>query len=238
MARPTDFLLNTDYEMDKIIYFYEGKVEANSGDLVSFPHKLPFLPLLFGVWSPDADFNESHTFSYLGAYIDFDDYQGYAAPSVELYAQDENVVMNRQSVTGDFYVRIYGFEPEGSHANLASTFGRANTFILNTDYNYRKLAKKGREPIVFNPSSPVQYDDLTIEHGLGYKPQVMVWLEAAYLDGNNQETTHAIQYDFWQTLDDETGLEVKDNTIVYHPRPAQSPANFYLHYRIYYDEAQ
>lgn len=236
MANPNDFLLNTDYEMDKIIYFYEGKIEANSASQVSFKHNLPFVPLLFGVWSTNEDFTDVHTFSYLGS---FDmSTSTYLCPNIELSAHDDKVFIDRVAVTGAFYVRIYGFEPEDSHANLASTSSRANKFILNTDYNYRKLVKKGREKITPNPSSPTQFDNLVIDHNLGYKPQVMAWLEAANLDENDQEVSHYIEYDYWQTLDDETGLQVTTTQVIYRPRPTQSPANFYLHYRIYYDEAK
>ena len=61
---PREFLLNTDYEMDKIIYFKEGKVNnpINNYETISIPHNLGFAPLIFGVCSFNSSFTNTRSF--------------------------------------------------------------------------------------------------------------------------------------------------------------------------------
>ena len=54
---PRNFLLNTDYEMDKIVYFKEGSLNAGQYD-VDMPHGLNFTPLVFGVCAFNSDFSD------------------------------------------------------------------------------------------------------------------------------------------------------------------------------------
>ena len=246
MANPNDFLLNTDYEMDKIIYFYEGKIVDDGQHYVNISIDDNFLPLVFGVWSYNKDFSDCHTFGFKGAYIDYAIFEGYLTKNVELSAQQHidgngnkttHIVLDRETISGDFYVRIYGFEPEDSHRNLAATSGHASTFILNTDYNYRKLFKKGKVELVKNPDQTTGYDPMTIPHNLGYKPQVMIWIEDVSQSGDGGEF-HNINWGDWQTMDSDSGLQVNNNDITYYPTMFQGTDVRYLHYRIYYDEAQ
>ena len=58
MENPNNFLINTDYPLDMIIYykFYELTTNGSSSQTVTIPHGLGFTPLLFGVWSTTPDF--------------------------------------------------------------------------------------------------------------------------------------------------------------------------------------
>ena len=60
---PRDFLLNTDYEMDKIVYFKEGSLNSGQTD-VSIPHKLGFAPLIFGICAFNEDFSDARGIPY------------------------------------------------------------------------------------------------------------------------------------------------------------------------------
>lgn len=256
MANPTDFLLNTDYEMDKIIYFYETSVEITNTTWQSeiIYHNLTFAPLCFGLWSRNKDFSDPHRMTGNGHGIYDLDSESYTATYASLSSSDYTNVSGTENPlfltlnlynmpTGTVYVRIYGFEPEYSHAHISSTSKHANTFILNTDYNYRKLLKKGYVEVPKNQQN--LYDPVVIEHNLGYIPQIMLWIEDVALDENEQEQGRNIDYYGYGCLKDQlnqlglAGLVIDDKKMTFYlPGGVQAPTNFYLHYRIYYDKAQ
>lgn len=214
-VNPRDFLLNTDYEMDKIIYFKEGSLNSGQYD-VSLPHSLGFAPLVFGVCAFNSDFSDPRSIPYTNQtdtdYVAFD-----------VSASSTDVKVSYVSSSGSpsvAYYRIYGFEPSDSHADIPATSGDATNFILNTDYNYCKLYQKG----VINAS-----DVTTINHNFGYLPQVMTWRESngKIFPGNLAD---------WYSGDigDTYGTKVTNTQVVL------KYANIGLdrvHYRIYYDEA-
>ena len=156
---PRDFLLNTDYEMDKIIYFAEGTLNVGQYD-VYIPHNLPFTPLIFGVCAYNSDFSDSRNVPY--QYITRDNTESFTA-----YANASSVRLTYTNYSGTpskIYYRLYGFEPSDSRGKVGATSKFAKNFILNTDYNYCKLFQKGTA----NAGG-------TISHNLGYLPQVLVW---------------------------------------------------------------
>lgn len=160
---PRDFILNTDYEMDKIVFYKTGELPAGSYD-EPIKHGLSFAPLVFGVFSYVDDFSGPRPIPY--SFITPDN-----TINVDALADSENVYLSYINYAGTpakIYYRLYGFEPSDSHAHVPSTSRYAGEFILNTDYNYCKLKQKG----VVNATSTV-----TIKHGLGYLPQTLVWGE-------------------------------------------------------------
>lgn len=163
MARkvdPRDFLLNTDYEMDKIVYFKEGEIQA--GNSQNIPHNLGFAPLVFGVCAFNSDFSDPRT-------LPFEQITQSETISFNLGANNSYVQIGYGNYADNppkMYYRIYAFEPSDSRARVGATSKHAKNFILNTDYNYCKLYEKG---IVTN--------DATITHNLGYVPQVLAWRE-------------------------------------------------------------
>ena len=190
---PREFLLNSDYEMDKIIYFHEEERTVSGYTTVSFPHNLRTVPLVFGIWSNNPDFSNSHEINDYGlnpwspdlicsATADLTNINLTLIPKYE----------NNQYVSTTFYIRIFGFEPYDEHKQglesynlpkitfqkIPPTSKYAKQFIINTDYNYLKLLKAG--------GSIGNYQNPTYVHNLGYVPQVMTWNTLGWdTDDNN-----------------------------------------------------
>lgn len=200
-VEPRNFLLNTDYEMDKIIYFTSGSI--NPGETKFISHNLGFAPLVFGVCAFNEDFSDSRISPYQqwldSGYIQF-----------QFWSTNEHIRLgyhNDQSGSQKLYYRIYAFEPSNSSAQIAPTSDKAKKFVLNTDYNYCKLFKKG-----------IAHGNATIQHNLGYIPFVLAWSGDPY-------TMPA-----WYSDPDLDNIAVTTSSIV-----IKSTGD--THYRIYYDEA-
>ena len=167
---PKDFLLNTDYELDKIILVKTGSFV----ETIKIPHNLSFTPLVFGIWSTDSDFSSSNQ---LGPYFNEEAFIGNIPPlnvtctslsdGIRLTAYGEN-----KTTTTIFY-RVYGFQNPESQDNTPATSKLAHSFMINTDYNYRKLMTTG----IFTQSKQ------TFQHNLGYIPQVMAWIQYKEIPG-------------------------------------------------------
>ena len=245
MARkvdPRDFLLNTDFEMDKIIYFKEEKLTSHYQS-ATIPHSLGFAPLIIGVWSETADFAVPHPFSPIDV---VDPSNGtYPIKTVTCYITEETIeflcyfgsLNNPTDFT--FYVRLYGFEPSDVNKNVPKTSFNANTFVLNTDYNYLKLYEKGVKDIDISGQYPAA---VTITHNLGYVPQALFWLDSIY--GQNHElrqfdiltTVYQTTYNGTTTTIPKMGVECYDDRFVIKPSQPAYNGQYKLHYRIYYDE--
>ena len=213
MANPNDFLLNTDYEMDKIVYFKSGEFT----DETSFAHNLDFTPLIFGVWSTDADFRSSNTLGQASV----DAYVG--TPPLSVYTNEKNGTIKiksrgQDSATTKIYYRIYAFEPPESTKNAPHTSSHAKNFILNTDYNYRKLKKAG----VFTS------DGEEYIHNLGYYPHVMAWIKYKpdFQDG-------LLEPFVWASNVTQNYFIITDNKIKVKIEPDWVDK---IYWRLYYDE--
>lgn len=205
-ADPRDFLLNTDYEMDKIIYFAEGSLNVGQYD-IDIPHKLPFVPLLFGVCAFNEDFSDSRT-------VPFEQITRDNTIQFTASANATNVRLAYTSTSSSpskIYYRLYGFEPSDSRAIVSPTSKYAKQFILNTDYNYCKLYKKGVASV----------GDV-VTHNLGYLPQTLAWQQAnGWVSPVETSTTSS-------------AIIITDSSITFQ-YPSLGVDKF--HYRIYYDEA-
>lgn len=215
---PRNFLLNTDYEMDKIIYFTEGELTLDSYQ-ATIPHKLPFTPLIFGVCSYSPDFSDTKD-------IAFQEITPQTSASFTAFADAENINIyysNTDTSKNTIYYRIYAFEPSDSSADLLATSNLAKEFVLNTDYNYCKLYKSG---IVGGGQ------DTVIEHNFGYVPMVLAWGEGA--GGNISPIEYNIVYD--PVLNNPYFIGINEANVSF--SFANAPTSFTkIHYRIYYDEA-
>lgn len=202
---PREFLLNTDYEMDKIIFFKELDRTVSAATTVTIAHKLPTVPLVFGIWADNKNFTNAHE---LGAYED----PWNPSMRCRAYANLTNVYLEltpRMSsgsyVSTHFYIKLFGFEPKSNHEvpgwtepklinkQLPKTFGHAKDFIINTDYNYLKLLKGG---------SPLTWDSarscMAYKHNLGYVPQTLLWWSFGWSDDNGDiqfEPLDSFSYD-------------------------------------------
>lgn len=217
---PRDFLLNTDYEMDKIVFFSEGEL-SNWGS-ASIQHDLGFAPLVFGVFSFSSDFSDSRPLPY-------EEVTATDSTSCDLYSASDFVYVTFQNQSGThpkIYYRIYGFEPSDSTAVVAPTSEHAEKFVLNTDYNYCKLFKKG-----------TLTSDGTVTHNLGYVPQVLAWLEQK--DPSDPSRVYETPIDNSIPTDPVTSspfyVAVTTTSVIFSGYSSQAWFSK-LHYRIYFDE--
>lgn len=213
MANPTDFLLNTDYEMDKIVYYASGEImpTGNTYEYVE-EFNLGFIPLFFATLSFTEDFSDtrmSSTISEDGTIIQMQSYSDGIAIRYE----------NPNNPNQKLYYRIYAFEPSDSTASVGKTQKDAKQFILNTDYNYCKLYKKG-----------ISTSDTTINHSLGYVPFVLAWSENKWTNPAPGVITPC-----WFSGAESSNIpsvSVTSSSVTI----SGVPANGKVHYRIYYDE--
>lgn len=220
MTNPQDFLLNTDYELDKIILVKTGDFTGS----VELPYSFNFIPLIFGVWSTDSNFTSVNSLGVTdsGAEPGYTGVLGVRAIAfsnrIKLTASGEN------SGTTKIYYRLYAFEPANSSADIAGTSNLANKFILNTDYNYRKLYAKGE----FTQANQ------SYSHNLGYIPQIMAWAKYKNLP-DWPEYNNGIEPVMFASDFTNFKVTVTNNTIA----TGSFPLNLVdkIIWRIYYDKA-
>lgn len=233
---PNDFLLNTDFDMDKVVWVKEGSIAIDTSaapgsdgarytrEIIS--HGLPFFPLVFGFCSYEKDFSETMSFPYRKN-PHMETTQGQTSL---VYDCEADVVTNnstvevsyasREQAPGLLYYRIYGLEPSDSKAKVGATRGRAKTFILNTDNNYRKLYKKG----IAMPG-----ETTVIAHNFGYIPQCRFWFEYG---GANA----GLIWDYYR-INGRNGQSITNDNVVITLPTGGIYQDSKVHYRIYYDKA-
>lgn len=179
VTQASNFLLHSDYPLDKIVYLTSGSllVGAGSSAYVDVAHGLGYAPLAMANWSTASDF--SVTYEENTGPLASTNAFGYAfkyncsvrSDSTNLRFTGTNF-LGASSVT--LYYRIYCFAPSDINTDISHTESSSPDFILNTDYNYTKLIDSGIETFssTFGTSAST-----TISHGLGYKPQVIYWIE-------------------------------------------------------------
>lgn len=206
-----DFLYNSDDNIDKVILYKETTI--SSGQSLSIPHGLGFIPLVFGVWSSTSDFTTCHPIGEIGNWA----YVGVAANSTSV---DLNYVGS-----GTVYVRIYGLMPTDQEGNAPNATSGVNGLIFSSDYNYTKLYMSG----VTNSETGTS----TISHNLGYKPQVMAWEE----NYNGTISPFSVsQFIIGNTAagNVQDGMAITNSVLQFKRFPDDSRR---FHYRIYYDES-
>ena len=233
---PNDFLINTDFEMDKIVWVSEGIIAIDSSSTTTpsgskltekyIKHNLPFYPLVFGFCSYHKDFKETVSLPFK-ANPHMESTQGqtslYYDTEVNLQTYGDTVLIYYESRIQNpqpIYYRIYGFEPTTSNAKVGGTKNNAATFLLDSDNNYRKLYKKG---IIRRG------DNNLIRHDLGYIPQCRFWFD---FGGDNP----GIIWDYY-AVNGRNGCTItKDHISITFPTASYLQEGT-LHYRIYYDKA-
>lgn len=175
----TDFLVNTDYPSDKIIFVYEGSISVSAGgfQFVEIPHGLSGAPLPSMIWSTTSDFSIAYDVAS-GPYPDdlFAWYLGIVA-SIRSYNNHIYVdFTNFQSSSYTIYYRIFCYPKTSDDYDTAGTSNQADKFIYNTDYNYPKIYLEGELDLSVSN---------VVNHNLGYLPQVQVWIEVTSVDPND-----------------------------------------------------
>lgn len=216
LANARNFLINTDYPMDKVIYLKEQSLTMGDSIDVSIAHGLPFIPLVWFQWSLTSDFAiayENNTGPFPSGI------PGYLfALLVMIEANATNIILRGNGTTSSItiYVRIFGFQPSTSNVDLAPTSSQADNFILNTDYNYMKLITATSVAVNAGVTN-------TITHGYGYIPHILLWDESSgtIRPVNLSRTSGGIP------------VEVTANQIII---INDSASNVIMHYRLYIDE--
>lgn len=217
MTSASNFLVNSDYPLDKIVYMDSGSivVGASSNVNVSIPHNLSFAPLPVFSWSLNSDFSTSRI-SGIFPYAD----TTYTEKTF-IYTDPTNLnilAINNSTSSKTFYWRAYGFMPSNINVDTPATASLADRFTLNTTYNYSKLYMSG--------VTAQTTTSITINHGLGYKPrQILLWTEGTgsemgVLDYNDTDPTATSK------------VLIDNNDLVYY----DSGGTKKLHYRIYLDD--
>lgn len=218
-------LVSSDYPLDKIIYMHTRSVVVGAGSFNDqiFAHNLPFTPLILGQWSFDSNFetaydaNSGPRFSPGGTLL----FQSI------LQSNSTNIVIfntNNQGVPVTVYWRIYGLMPSTVSEVAPFTASTADDYIIDTDQNYSKLFMSGVTGFSSTLGSSV-----TVTHGIGYRPQVLVWTE------NSSHTNWTGGY----SIEGSSGnnrCRVGTNDIVLIRDSVILPSATRFHYRIYIDE--
>lgn len=171
LANARDFLLNSDYPLDKVIYLKSGSAPMDGSSFFQFAHGLPFKPLLDMTWSYTADFSTTY-FNGTGPVGVSGLYD------LQLYVASDNTNVYISAAGGvapltTVYYRIFGLQPDDApNAMIAPTISSTDDFNLNSSYNYTKLLSTGSVAI----SGSV---NIVVPHNLGYIPQVQVWQDVS-----------------------------------------------------------
>ena len=220
-----DFVLNTDYPVDKVIYLLSGSfsLPGSTYPVINVPHNLPFPPLLGGSWSLTPDFLvcyelDSGPISFADTTFVNTQYMGAAADSTNVRINAGNNVATGVTI----YYRIYGLQPTGyPTADIPVLSASGDDFLLNTDYNLTKLFTAD---VVSQPATTTPAATITVNHNIGYIPQVVVWEEVSgYIRPMTLADTFVIA----------ASTTVTSTTVSFFT-PEFSSAKKY-HYRIYLD---
>lgn len=244
VQRAKDFLLTTDFPLDKVTFLRTGSVTLNntpgtSTSSFSINHGLPFTPLVMGNWSLSSDFSTTYEynsgpFPYTGAGPGiFSRVLAFGPPFATPVggANSTNILVNyiNTSSAVTAYYRMYAFMPDGlADLDVASTAAASDDFIINTDYNYTKLYMSGTIPV---PSLP---NSFTINHNLGYRPQVNVWMRDI-----SDNRTYPLEFQINDAIYPPPSLEITVSVttsavVIYLPSTADVSD---VYYRIYLDES-
>lgn len=167
LSNARNFLQNSDYPLDKIVYINSGSIVYPDGGISTpaVPHGLLFTPLCILKWSLTPDFSISYNAqSNLGGDTLICD--------LSVQTNGTNLVFfpyNNTGSTQTIYWQVYGYMPSNVNVDAPFTAAISGGFVYNSDYNYTKLLTKGIADV-----SAISQSYL---HSLGYRPQIETWLE-------------------------------------------------------------
>lgn len=182
MSNPSNFLLNTNYPLDKIVFMKEDEWTPSNFDSETGVATGEFqYPTSFGAWNAvigewtDDDWVTSYPLGaskYVGGWYRRDSqsliYEKYSR--VTAFGSASGVyVRTNSSYTDKIKFRFYTFIPEQYlDANVNPTASQSNKFVLDTRENYPKLYED--KVIHLQANTPVTY-----HHNLGFRPFVRAW---------------------------------------------------------------
>lgn len=158
MPNPNNFYLDSDYPMDKIVYFFEGTLRYKDEFPIQYdtiPHDLGTVPLITGVYSND----NWQTVESIPA----------SSEILEVFSNESEIrIYAFNGTTDEYKIRLYGFLRSGVDIATNGTSEFGERFILNSDYNYLKLAMV--DSVLADSNGHA-----TINHQMGYAPLMMAW---------------------------------------------------------------
>lgn len=225
MTDPRNFLLNSDYPLDKVIYRATGSFAIGAGFATAsatIPHGLSFTPLPVLQWSTTSDFSVVYEAGSGPAPDDI--ISNILGIALECTADSNSIdidASNFNTSSYTIYYRVFCFMPSDVNVDADPTQDEGDSFILNTDQNYAKLFDSGKLTLATTT---------TVTHDLGYEPQVFMWIE----DGSGIiYTPFTALNNSSATSGDQQGYKVTDTQIEF---KELSPSYAFGHYRIYADE--
>ena len=215
MTDARNFLLNTDYPIDKISGYYEGSetVLAGGTSAPTVTHGLGYRPLYFMKWSTTPDFS-----------ISYDELGVSTINNLSFNAQTSNTTLflfagNNTASTVTFYYRVVYFMPPDVDLDAPITAPDLESLQFSTDFNYTKIFAEG-----INASATG-----TINHNLGYYPQVEVW----YIRASDSRCVHVVATQVYSVGASEPVCEVTTSSIILSD-PGGIVSSWY--YKVYVDE--
>lgn len=217
--------LSTDTPIDKIVGLYSGSFTIAAGmfNSVDVAHGLPFIPLVMGNWTNNASWNTAYEFES-GPIAPPNNYSPFLY-GITVTANSQNIIVfgtnyiSSSPVT--VHYRLFVFAPSNqTNAEISETSSIAESFYMNSEYNYTKLLGSGIIPKGTVTGSSTE----TIEHDLGYRPQLVYWVER---DGVSTQILQA------QPGNGGIAARVTENAIIFE-FVGSLAAN--VHWRMYLDE--
>lgn len=229
MTNPRNFLLSSDYPMDKVVYMTSGSFTASvtlSGNY-DIPHGLSFAPLPVLSWSMYSDFSISYEIASSGT-VGWESY-GLSFQPISDLTKISIQYYNNTGSAKTIYYRIFCFMPSNVNVDVAYTQSTSNNFVIKTDYNYNKLFASG---YIDNPMSAGV--DFSISHNIGYIPRVYCWDDLG-TPSSPLITISGLSTEYSFDNGEINGIQVTTDKII-----AKAGTGFYqanrVHYRIYCDE--
>lgn len=178
------FIFNSDYPMDKVVFYKQQKINLRSGSAITFtmPHNLLFTPLPIAIWSEDENFNSVYGLDPAAMLP--------RMTEVKADATNISVVFTPDSTTRTGYLRVYGLLPETATQEAAPTFRQASKLVFDTDKVYCPLIFNGIITSDFDSTNVAkvnvtngykelitQANRIEVEHNLGNYPFIVYWHE-------------------------------------------------------------
>lgn len=159
------FAINSDFPTDDIVYSYQGNLSGDTwSQSATISHGLPFIPLVFGIYSVDngTTWSQINFQSDAGAGVLEAD-----SNNVHVQIVDNNGLLPSSAIK----VRIFGFAPSTYTGNTTPPTALSK-FMIDSRVVYDELLASGVFQLA-NTTSP----QIIYTHNLGYIPRVMAWYE-------------------------------------------------------------
>lgn len=174
------FEINSDNPLDKTILIIEDSFSIAPTTVASksVPHNLPFTPLVYGNWSTDPSFSISYEYGSGPLRSNPSPSFFTLAPTNEANATEVTIgAFSWASSTTTIYFRVYGLEPTTSSALVPHTNTGVDSFMINSDQEQVQLIKADYFDFPTRSFGDPLYTQVLFDHNLGYRPQVMLWIE-------------------------------------------------------------